>query len=156
MSVRQKRLNRKLKCHKVSWGRDYIYWDMCVSRYDHLALEALLAVKCFLLTQRALVPRSSARALWNHFNSLHSPLRHHPPPVSPCGSMFHPLRSSESLILLLHSLGLGSRNISHTFIPLFLFYYFPCCLFPTSQDLKEKPTPKEMSPFLFLHLPGPL
>lgn len=71
------------------------------------------------------------------------------PSRKPRGSMFHPLCSSESLILLLHSLGLGSQNISRTFIPLFLFYYFPCCLFPTSQDLKEKPIPKEMSQFPF-------
>lgn len=62
--------------------------------------------------------------------------------VSSLGSMFHPLRLGESLILLVHSFGPGSQNISCTFIPLLPFYYFPHRLFSTSRDIKEKPSPK--------------
>lgn len=113
--------------------------DVCVSRWGCLGSKPLLVVICFLSMQRALVPRSSAQVVWNHFNSPHLTSEAPPLPLSPLGSMFHPLRSSESLILLRHSLSLGSQNISRTFIPLFPFYYFPLVCFPRPKTLKGSP-----------------
>lgn len=155
MPVCQERLNRTTKCHYASVGR-----GMCVRICQQVGppwLRGLISSNMFLThaegSSAQIISPSAVKSF--QFSTPH--LWGIAPLPLPLGSMFHQLRSSESLILLLHSLGIGSQNISRTFIPLFPFYYFPRCQFPTSQDIKEKPTPKQqMSQFPFLHLPGPL
>lgn len=107
-------------------------------------LETLISSNTFLTlaegSSAQIISPSGVKSF--QFSAPH--LRGTTPPLSPLGSMFHPLHASESLILLLHSLSLGSQNISHTFIPLFPFYYFPLVCFPLPKTLKGSPPLKSI------------
>lgn len=94
-------------------------WLVHVCRLQVPALKALISSNTFLPMPWALVPRSSAQALWNDFNSPHRASGALLPPVHTLGSMFHLPRLRESLILLIHSLDPGSQNVSRTLYPIF-------------------------------------